>query len=382
MGYGSCLHLIAYCSLIAALESFIVGVALCSTSLGTTFVVISSASKDIDFSQTRIGTVLISAAILDDVCALVLVSVIQQLRDITGSGGDLGWVIGRPILASGLMAVLTPVFAVFVFDPLFRTSFVVRLMARGNHVANIVLTVLVLCAFLAIAAYVGASVLFGAFLAGTLLSSLPAIPKASEGSSATTTASFLQTFERYLGDAQRFILQPLFFASIGFAIPFIELWTGEVIWKGVVFTVLMVFSKVIVGITIPMWDLIALAPWKKGSSLSTRGGSMRVLTSAFAPSAFLGTAMVARGEIGLLIIQLGLNETPYLSREAFVVAVWAIVLNTIIGPVSVGILIKRLGASVANNPRWGTQEAESKGRDLNISLEDAAAERPEDTSHL
>lgn len=66
-------------------------------------------------------------------------------------------------------------------------------------------------------------------------------------------------------------------------------------------------------------------------------------------------AMVARGEIGLLIIQLGLNDTSFLSQEAFLVAIWAIVLNTIIGPVSVGLLLRRFDRIIAEDPRWGMQ---------------------------
>jgi hypothetical protein len=66
-------------------------------------------------------------------------------------------------------------------------------------------------------------------------------------------------------------------------------------------------------------------------------------------------AMVARGEIGLLIIQVGLNQTPFLSEEAFVTGVWAIILNTIIGPMSVGILLRRQGSMVYNDKVWGVQ---------------------------
>lgn len=359
------------CGSVAALEAFIVGVALCSTSLGTTFVVINSASKTVDFSQTRIGTVLISAAILDDVCGLVLVSVIHQLRGIADSGANLGWIIGRPVLASGLLAILTPVFALFVFRPLYRLPFVTTMVARADHVANIVLMVLVLCAFLAIAAYAGASVLFGAFLAGTFLSSLPYKDEDKDREESRSRASFLNTFARYLGDAQRFILQPLFFASIGFAIPFLELWTGEVIWKGLVFTLLMVFSKLIVGLTVPVWDLITVnAGTKAEAEKICVGGHRRVIASSWAPATLLGTAMVARGEIGLLIIQIGLNETPYLSQKAFVIAVWAIVLNTIIGPVSVGFLIKRIGMTIAKDPRWGTQDIGGKDSGTDAALED------------
>ncbi|KAK3991103.1 sodium-hydrogen antiporter [Cladorrhinum sp. PSN332] len=331
-----------------ALEAFIVGTALCSTSLGTTFVVINSAStKGQDYSQTRIGTVLISAAVLDDVCGLVLVSVIHQLRGIA-DGERLGWIIGRPILASGLLAILTPVVAKFIAGPLFRKMIEPRLKTRkGHRVVNLVVMVGVLAAFLAIAAYAGASVLFGAFLAGAFVSSL----RKSDGA-ADQEAEFTDTFNNYLGGAQKYILQPLFFASIGFAIPFVDLWSGEVIWKGIVFTMLMVLSKVIVGIVVPVWDVIST---RRRQSTECKTSKRSLWRSGWAPATLLGTAMVARGEIGLLIIQIGLNETPFLTKKAFVIGVWAIILNTIIGPVSVGFLLKRIGPQILDDKRWGVQ---------------------------
>jgi Kef-type K+ transport system membrane component KefB len=53
-----------------AVETFIIGAALSATSLGTTFAVIASASKDVDLSRTRVGAVLVSAAVIDDVTGL------------------------------------------------------------------------------------------------------------------------------------------------------------------------------------------------------------------------------------------------------------------------------------------------------------------------
>jgi hypothetical protein len=40
--------------------------------LGTTFAVISSASSTVDLAQTRVGSVLVSAAVIDDVVGLVM----------------------------------------------------------------------------------------------------------------------------------------------------------------------------------------------------------------------------------------------------------------------------------------------------------------------
>lgn len=70
----------------------------------------------------------------------------------------------------------------------------------------------------------------------------------------------------------------------------------------------------------------------------------------------LGAAMVARGEIGLLIIEIGYNSTSYVSEEGFITGVWAILLNTIIGPVVVGLLVKFYGKHIGEG-KWGLQEA-------------------------
>ncbi|KAL2017336.1 hypothetical protein VTK56DRAFT_2309 [Thermocarpiscus australiensis] len=353
------------------LEAFIVGTALCSTSLGTTFVVLSSASasKDgaADFSQTRVGTVLVGAALLDDVCGLVLVSVIQSLRGIgqgDGEGGGsgstgLGWVIGRPVLASVLMALLTPLVDKFAAAPLYRRFVEPTLAARFGHTFNVLLMAVILCAFLAIAAYSGSSILFGAFLAGAFLSGLPDKKKTEPRAGRNPPGQafpLTETFDKYLASPHKYVFQPLFFASIGFAIPFLDLWNGEVIWKGIVYAMLMAFGKLIVGTVVPIWDFIASRNKKPSPEKGfTRSQVLPAGTASWAPATLLGAAMVARGEIGLLIIQLGLNETPFLSRKAFVIGIWAIVLNTIIGPVLVGALLSRVGSKIANDVRWGVQ---------------------------
>lgn len=65
--------------------------------------------------------------------------------------------------------------------------------------------------------------------------------------------------------------------------------------------------------------------------------------------------MVARGEIGLLIIEIGYNSTSYVSEEGFITGVWAILLNTIIGPITVGVLVKLYGKHIGEG-RWGLQD--------------------------
>lgn len=160
--------------------------------------------------------------------------------------------IGRPIVASIAMAIVTPIVTKWIFAPFFR-RFIEYHFARFDHISNIILMTLVLSAFISIAAFTGTSILFGAFLAGTFITYLPSrhpegpfvVMSREEGEShPEKSPTFVHTFERYLLGPQEYLMEPLFFSSIGFAIPFLQLWTGKRIWRGVVFTLLMAFAKV------------------------------------------------------------------------------------------------------------------------------------------
>lgn len=180
-------------------------------------------------------------------------SVIGDLSKLQGGGDvNLGWLIGRPIVASIAMTIVTPIVTKWFFAPVFR-RYIEWHFARYDHISNIVLMTLVLCAFVSIAAFTGTSVLFGAFLAGTFLTYIPSkhpegpfiVMSREEGErEADKSPTFVHTFEAYLMGVQEYLMAPLFFASIGFAIPFVQLWTGKRIWRGILFTLLMAFAKV------------------------------------------------------------------------------------------------------------------------------------------
>ncbi|KAJ5334898.1 hypothetical protein N7452_007301 [Penicillium brevicompactum] len=360
-----------------AVETFIIGAALSATSLGTTFAVISSASSSVNLAETRVGSILVSAAVIDDVVGLVMLSVIGDLGKLSEENVNLGWLIGRPIVASVGMAIVTPIVTKWVFAPFFR-KYIEYHFARFDHVSNIILMILVLSAFVAIAGFTGTSVLFGAFLAGVFLTYIPS--KRPEGPFVVMSReqgereddkspTFVHTFEKYLLAPQEYLMEPLFFSSIGFAIPFVQLWTGKRIWRGVVYTLLMAFAKCVVGIWVPIWQI-----GMKGKSQSTdsqvrdKGEKKRKRSHseqvehkqqwkrAWLAAALLGSAMVARGEIGLLIIEIGHNETPYVSDDGFITGVWAILLNTIIGPVTVGLMV-RFHAQAIEEGDWGLQSS-------------------------
>ncbi|CAF1333567.1 unnamed protein product [Rotaria sordida] len=65
------------------------------------------------------------------------------------------------------------------------------------------------------------------------------------------------------------------------------------------------------------------------------------------PALIVGLSMVSRGEIGFLIANIAVS-TSILSTEAFIVTIWAILLNTILGPIAVGFMVKLLGSKLTD----------------------------------
>ena len=65
------------------------------------------------------------------------------------------------------------------------------------------------------------------------------------------------------------------------------------------------------------------------------------------PALIVGLSMVSRGEIGFLIANIGVS-TSILSAKAFIVTIWAILLNTILGPIAVGLMVRLLGSKLTD----------------------------------
>ncbi|GAA6014074.1 hypothetical protein JCM10207_000229 [Rhodosporidiobolus poonsookiae] len=407
------------------LQAFTAGSALASTSLGTTFFVLRSAGPTL--GTTRVAEVLKGAALVDDVIALVLLSVLQALGPDPSSVSGLGWVIGRPVVASLAMAAVAPLVALYIARPLFRRRKIEGLVKRGGMAAELLLGLAVLIAFLAIAYYAGTTMLLGAFLAGVFLQVLP-----SEDSG----VSFVRTWDAWILPLHEHILVPLFFASIGFSIPFLSLWTGARIWRGIVYALLMALAKVLAGAPLLLVDACtpsarlgldggngkeqveegarekeeqAEARVRRDSPSSGDGAdvnppsssalptnapgaattadatprsagtgspssSSATMANATAPrtrgqymlrsslpvAGFLGFALVARGEIGVLILQVAYTSAAsspdpaasVLSEEPYLLGIWAVALCTIVGPVVFSALVRRYGAEVVRG-RWG-----------------------------
>jgi Kef-type K+ transport system membrane component KefB len=153
------------------LKAFAAGAALCSTSLGTTFTILSSSG----LAKTRLGVVLSSAAMMDDVVGLVMVQVISNL----GGGENFEAVtVVRPLAVSIGLGIAVPVVCKFVVKPVTgwvngvrkeRPNGRVDTVCKWVYTPFLVHTV-VLVGLVTGATYAGTSNLFAAYLAGAAVS--------------------------------------------------------------------------------------------------------------------------------------------------------------------------------------------------------------------
>lgn len=154
------------------IQAFAAGATLCSTSLGTTFTILNASG----LSTTRLGTVLSSAAMMDDVVGLVMVQVISNIGETAESFSAV--TVVRPLAVSFGLAIAVPVACRLIAQPLTTWLNGVRKsspngalnkLCQGTHAAFIIHT-LVLTALVTGATYAGTSNLFAAYLAGASIS--------------------------------------------------------------------------------------------------------------------------------------------------------------------------------------------------------------------
>lgn len=425
---------------ITPLQAFAAGAALCSTSLGTTFTVLSTSG----LTESRLGVILSSAAMMDDVVGLVMVQVISNLGQ---ASFDVVTVV-RPILVSIAFTVVLPLVCRFVVQPLTgryhpkiagrdkkedgSRAFETRRLMVLVHTA-------ILLALVTGSTYAGTSNLFAAYLAGVVIAwwsdlsdsmALKTTTNSGEGqtevqepldssngdetkesatghsiqhpssskdkqdkssqphdnptsSASGSGTSGISIYECYFGPAISLVLKPFFFASIGFAIPITQMFSGGVVWRGLVYTLLMAFGKFLCGACLVRFSgpLLPKPSRKKyiptqiwacwpifGSHSKTNAEPSRTQVNtteqpasrgeqkhktlpkpqSLYPAAILGNAMIARGEIGFLISSIAESKGIFKSQasggssELFLVVTWAILLCTIFGPVAVGLLVKRV----------------------------------------
>ncbi|KAJ7802999.1 hypothetical protein B0H14DRAFT_2890211 [Mycena olivaceomarginata] len=171
-------------------------------------------------------------------------------------------------------------------------------------------------------------------------------------------------FDKHIMPMLQVFFSPLFFASIGSALPVRSLGSvdgsSRVIWRGLVYSLFMGLAKLFVGLWLLVWpDRVSGHGWFGRrlfpSHTPREGEEIDLDESPLVPdeteltrtrsAALVGIAMMARGEIALIVAEmsrplLGIHE-PGQASEPFAIVIWATLLNTAGGAVFLGLLLRR-----------------------------------------
>lgn len=269
------------------IESIFMGAAMVATSVGITAEVL--ASKGLLSHQT--SRVILAAAVIDDVLGLLVLAVVSSMGE--GRGVDLAGLATSAVVSAlfvGAMVKFGSPTANFVMPKLLA-----RLRSQEAEFA-VAFSFLFLMAMLA--SYSGVAAIIGAFLAGLALSE-------TIGKRTHTLAS---------GAAE--LMVPFFLASIGLQMDLSVFLNPGVFALGMAILVAAVLSKAL-G--------CGLGAYSMGLKDATR----------------VGIGMVPRGEVGMVIAQVGLVKGA-ISQEAYGVAVFMAVATTIVAPPMLSYVYKDL----------------------------------------
>jgi Kef-type K+ transport system membrane component KefB len=257
--------------------SVFLGAALAATSAGIT----SATFLDLGIARTRAARTVLGAAVVDDVLALILLSVA------VGMAADGG------VDAGAILLALAVAIAFVAFVALGGTRLLQsrpRLLEAPQFAKSPLLPAVILCLGLAaFSAKIGLAALIGAFLAGMI------VAETKDQSSIEEEVRPLYSF-----------FPPFFFAYIGIKLDLGALFNGHALWLLAAITVLAALTKLV-----PAY----LAARSLGRN----------------QAAIVGVGMVPRGEVGIVIASIGAAE-GVVDAELFAVVVGMAVLTTLAAP--------------------------------------------------
>ena len=260
------------------MKAAFIGVVFAATSVSITVETLNEMGK----LKSKVGTALLSAAIIDDIIGIVVLSIL------TGLGGS----------DESPLKVVIKIILFFVFTG--AVGFIVyklfkKLSINHSHHRRIAIWALAFCLIMAFCAekFFGVADITGAYFAGVILCNLtdmrPYVAKK------INVASYL-------------FFSPVFFASIGLKTNLREI-TADVLFFSLVLIVTAVSAKII-----------------------GCGAAARLCRMNGKDSLRVGVGMVARGEVALMVAQKGLSA-GYIDEKLLPAIVLTVVVCALITPV-------------------------------------------------
>jgi Kef-type K+ transport system membrane component KefB len=260
-----------------SIEALFVGTAMVATSVGITARVLSGMGL-LDAPTARI---ILGAAVIDDILGLLVLAIVSSM-----AAGTVNYL---EILTTAGLAIAFTAFVALVGAPVVtRVAPSVELMRSGQ---GIFIFGLVLCLGLSVAAsYIGVAAIIGAFLAGM------ALAEAAEDN---------PKMHRQMIGVTEFLV-PFFLVNIGMQLSLAVFRSWSVITLCVLVTLVAIVTKLL------------------GCGLGASNLGLR-------RAGQVGIGMVPRGEVGIIVAQIGLS-LAVIGAELYGVVLFMAVATTVIAP--------------------------------------------------
>ncbi|MBN3526968.1 cation:proton antiporter [Paenibacillus apiarius] len=251
-------------------------VLFCATSVSISVQVL----KEMNQLNSREGTTILGAAVVDDVLVVILLAFIMS---VLGQGTDvsIGLLIGKKVLF----------FVIIILAGMFAVPKVMNWLAPLKVTEAVISAALIVCfGFAYFAEWMQMAGIIGAFAAGI----------------AVSQTTFKHEVEKKVEPIAYAVFVPVFFVSIGLNVSFEGI--GEQLGLLVTITIMAIVTKLVGG-----WIGARLTGFDKKSALA------------------IGSGMISRGEVALIIAATGL-QSGLLMPEYFTSVVIMVIITTLVTP--------------------------------------------------
>lgn len=274
-------------------EQFIKGLFIGTLMAATSVSITVAALKELGKLSSTVGTTIVSAAIIDDVIVIVVLTFVLSA---TGSGSSV-WITMLKAIMFFAIAIITG----FVVYKAFKW-----LDARYEHTRRIPIAALVYCMIMAYVAerFFGIADITGAYVAGVVLCNLHDV----------------KYVERKVDVSSYMVFAPIFFAGIGLKVSF-ENFNPTLLFFSIAFVIVACIAKII-----------------------GCGAVSKLCKFNWNDSLKIGIGMMTRGEVALITAQKGLHA-GLITSDYFTAVLLMILVSSILAPVLLKILYKHKTAS-------------------------------------
>lgn len=277
------------------LTAVFIGVIMTATSVSITVETLKEMGK----LQTELGTTILSAAIIDDVIGILVLTFVIGFKD---PDSKPLWVMLRTVAFFALAMIVG-----FIIYKIFK-----KIDKRYPHTRRIPILALALCFSFAFIAerFFGIADITGAYVAGIVLSRLK-------------DSTYI---EEKMDTGSYMLFGPIFFASIGLKTSLDGL-SLDLLWFSIGFVLVALVTKIIgCGVTSRLCGFRGSDPLK------------------------IGVGMMTRGEVALIVAQKGLSG-GMISPVYFTSVILLIIVSSIITPIILKLIFSRDEKKAAAVPK-------------------------------